>query len=149
MSLKEIHDDFIKSLGDESFFYSMVKKCAAEFRRGRESVKDYERSGHPKVATTDENVELIHSLIMCDRRRRLHDITRQISIRFGAVQCILTDILGMSKVSARWVPRMLTKDQRRAGLIFLSISCLSLKMTLRIYASSCDAGWDLGSSLWS
>ena len=37
-------------------------------------------------------------------------------ISFGAVQSILTKILGMSKVSARWVPRMLTDDQKRAWL---------------------------------
>ena len=35
---KEIHDDFIKTIGDESPSYSTVKKWAAEFRRGRESV---------------------------------------------------------------------------------------------------------------
>ena len=52
---------------------------------------------------------------MCDRRRSLHDIARQIGISFGAVQSILTDLLGISKVSARWVPRMLIR--RRAGLI--------------------------------
>ena len=37
-------------------------------------------------------------------------------IRFGAVQSILSNILGMSKVSARWVLRMLTNDQKRAWL---------------------------------
>ena len=37
-------------------------------------------------------------------------------ISFGAVQSILTDILGMSKVFARWVPRMLTDDQIRTRL---------------------------------
>ena len=34
------------------------------------------KSGLPKEATTDKNVELVHSLIMCDRRRSLHDIVR-------------------------------------------------------------------------
>ena len=29
---------------------------------------DYERSGRSKEATTDENVELVHSLIMYDRK---------------------------------------------------------------------------------
>ena len=37
-------------------------------------------------------------------------------ISFGVVQTILTDILGVSKLSARWVPRMLTDDQNRSRL---------------------------------
>ena len=36
-------------------------------------MEDFEQSGRPKAATTDKNVELVHSLIMCDRRRRLPD----------------------------------------------------------------------------
>ena len=35
---------------------------------------------------------------------------------FWSVQSILTDILGMSKVSTRWMLQMLTKDQKRSGL---------------------------------
>ena len=80
--------------------YSRVKKWAAEFRRGRESVEDYEWSWSPKEATTDENIEFVHSLIMCDRRRRLCDIAKQTGINFWAVQSILTDVLGIFKVSA-------------------------------------------------
>ena len=37
-------------------------------------------------------------------------------ISSGAVQTILTDNLGMSKVSVIWVPRMLTDDQKRSRL---------------------------------
>ena len=69
-----------------------------------------------KDATTDENVETVHNLVMCDRRRDLRSIASEMGISFGAVQTILTDILGMSKVSARWVPRMLTDDQKRSRL---------------------------------
>ena len=46
----------------------------------------------------------------------LQSIASKVGISFGAVQSILTDILGMSKVSARWVPRMLTGDQKRTQL---------------------------------
>ena len=49
------------------------------------------------LTTTDENVELVQSLIMSDRRS-LRDIARQIGINSGAVQSILTDILGISKL---------------------------------------------------
>ena len=53
---------------------------------------------------------------MCDRRRDLRSKASEVGIRFVAVQKILTDILGMSKVSARWVPGMLTDDQKRSRL---------------------------------
>ena len=39
---------------------------------------------------------------MCDRRRSLHETARQIGISLGAVQSILTDTLGMSKVLATY-----------------------------------------------
>ena len=70
--------------------------------------KDDERSGRPKDATTDENVEIMHNLVMCDRMRDLQSTASEEGISFGAVQTILMDILGLFKVSARWVQRMLT-----------------------------------------
>ena len=56
------------------------------------------------------------SLAMCDRRQNLQDIASEMCISFGAVQSILSDILGVFKVSTRWVPRMLTEDQKRSRL---------------------------------
>ena len=108
MTPKKIHEDFMKTLGYESACYSTVKKWAAEFKRGRENTGDDARSGRRKDATTDENMANVHNLVMCDRRRDLRSIASEEGISYGAVQTILTDILGMSKVSARWVPRMLT-----------------------------------------
>ena len=46
---------------------------------------------------------------MCDRRQNLRDIASEVGIRFWSVQSILT-------VSARWMPRMLTEDQKRSRL---------------------------------
>ena len=46
----------------------------------------------------------------------MRSIASEVGISFGAVQTILTDILGMSNVSARWVPRMLTDDQKQCRL---------------------------------
>ena len=64
----------------------------------------------------DENVKVVHNLVICDRRRDLRSIANEVGIRFRALQTILTDILGMSKVSARWVPRILTDHQKRTRL---------------------------------
>ena len=82
----------------------------------RESVEYDGRSDSPKDATADENVKVVHTLVMCDRRRDLRSIASEVGIGFGTVQSILTDILGMSKVSAILVPRILTDDQKRTGI---------------------------------
>ena len=67
---KEIHEDFMETFPKESPSYSTVEKWAAEFKRGeRESIEDDGRSGHPKDANTDENIKVVHTLVMCDRRR--------------------------------------------------------------------------------
>jgi hypothetical protein len=53
-------------LGKESSSYSTVKKWAAEFKSGRESIGGDER---PKEATNDETAEAVHDLVMCDLRK--------------------------------------------------------------------------------
>ena len=68
---------------------------------GNKSVEDDRRSGRPKDATTDENVKVVHTLVMCDtcRRRDQRSIATgsEVGIRIGGVQPILTDILGICR----------------------------------------------------
>ena len=116
MPPKEIHEDFMETVGMEFPSYNTVKKWAAELKRGRVSVQDDGRSVRPKDATADENVKVVHTLVMCDRRRDLRSIAYDVGISLWAVQSILTDIFVMAKVSARWVPQMLNDDQKKTRL---------------------------------
>ena len=68
---------------------------------------DDRRSGRYKDATSDENVKVAHTLVMCDRRRVLRSIASEVGISFWAEEPL------MSKVSARWAPQMLTDDQKK------------------------------------
>jgi transposase len=70
MSLTEIHDDFMDTLGRSPLpiSYSTVRKWAAEFKRGRESNGDDERPGRAKETTNDETAEAVHDLVMCNKR---------------------------------------------------------------------------------
>ena len=52
------------------------------------------------------------------RRREIRSMASEVGISFWAAHSILTDILGMSKVSASWVPQMLTADQKRNQINF-------------------------------
>ena len=48
MPHKEIHENFMETLGKESHSYSTVKKWAAEIKMGGESVEVDGRSSSPK-----------------------------------------------------------------------------------------------------
>ena len=85
MPPNEIHEYFMDTFGKESPF-STVKKWAAEFKRGRESIEDDAWSVRPKDATAYENVKVVLTLVMCDRWRDLPFIASKVGISFGAVQ---------------------------------------------------------------
>jgi transposase len=96
MSNTEINEDLMDTLCKESPSYSTVKQWAAEFKRGRESSEDYERPRRPKEATNNDTAEAVHDLVMCDKRRDLRSIAREVGISSGSVQAILTDVYGIS-----------------------------------------------------
>ena len=93
----------VSTLGDDAPALSTVKKWAVEFKRGRESLEDDLRSGHPSEATTKENIDHIHQ--MNGRRLTISHLANVISISCKLVENIFHNKLGMSKVSARMVPR--------------------------------------------
>ena len=115
-----------------------------------ENVEHNEQSRGPKEAYTGKNVGFMHSMIMCDNRRSLYDIARQIGIIFGTIQSVLIDILVMFKVSARWVPRKFTKDQKKRRLdismCFLSLCEDDPEECMRRVVTQ-GGTWDLGPSL--
>ena len=73
-----------------------MKNEQQSIRCGGESIEDDGQSGRLIDATADENVKVVHTLVMCDRRGDLRSIASEVGISFGAVQS--TDILDMSKV---------------------------------------------------
>ena len=54
---------------------------------------------------------------MNDRQLTISHLANVISISGERVENILHNELGMSKVSARWVPRLLTPDQKLTRLV--------------------------------
>ncbi|XP_040923305.1 chromobox protein homolog 1b isoform X1 [Toxotes jaculatrix] len=66
LSPKEVHEDMVATLGEGAPSYSMVKKWAAEFKRGRESLEDDPRPGRPVTVTTQETIDKIHDMILTD-----------------------------------------------------------------------------------
>ena len=86
---KDIHTDMVDTLGDDAPALSTVKKWAAEFKRGRESLEDDPRSGRPATATTQENIDRVHHMVMDDRRLSVNQIANTVVISRERVGNIL------------------------------------------------------------
>jgi histone-lysine N-methyltransferase SETMAR len=96
-----------------------------EFKRGRTSVFDEERPGRPIEVSTEDMVNKIHDVVLADRRVKIREIADIVNISIERVQNILHEKLGMKKLSARWVPRLLTVEQKRNRMT-TSEHCLAM-----------------------
>ena len=70
-------------------------------------------------------IDKIHDIVLNDRRLKVREISETVNISVESVWHILHEYLGMRKLSARRVPRLLTADHKRARVV-ASEQCLSM-----------------------
>ena len=133
---KDIHADMVATLGDDDPALSTVKNWAAKFRRGREGLEDDPSSGRPASVTTQENIDPVHHMVMDDRRLTVNQIADAVAISRERVENILHQELGISKVSTRWVPRLLMLAQKHTRLV-MSQANLALFETTSAFQRVC------------
>lgn len=89
----------------------LVYKWHRRFREGRTSLEDDVRSGRPDTVR-QRMVARVSDCMEKDRRLTVRAIADDIGTSYGTVERILTQDLNMTKVSARWVPRLLSTDHK-------------------------------------
>ena len=102
-----------KTYGDDALSYDLVKRWHREFKHGRKSVETAPRPGRPPSAIDDASVRQVEAAILEDRRITIRQIAQEVKISSGSVETIIHDHLHMHKVSARWIPRLLTPFQKQ------------------------------------
>ena len=71
-------------------------------------------SGHRrKTATSPKMLEKVREIVSTDTRFTVREIARKVGISIGAVHSILRKHLKMNKISGRWIPHLLTEEQKR------------------------------------
>ena len=93
---------------------------------GRTSTEDAPRSGRPKEATNAEIVKQVHRIVLSDRKVKLRELAEAVGIPKERAGYILHDLLEMKKLSARWVPHLLTVDQRQQRVDDSTAGCCSV-----------------------
>jgi transposase len=102
-----------EAFGEHSLSQTAVFEWCSRFKAGRVSVEDDECSGRPSTSKMTENVEKIRELIHEDRHQTIHELADTIGINYGVCQEFLTENLNMHHIAAKFVPRLLTNDQKQ------------------------------------
>ena len=101
------------AFGPSYVSYDTVRWWKNKFESGVESIKNAPKSGRPKSASRKEIVSKIKEIIEGDARFTVCDIARKVGISLSTVHLILKKHLKVRKISARWVPHLLTDEQKR------------------------------------
>lgn len=114
---KEIKAELDHVHGTSAPVFATVYNWVNEFKRGRTSTQDEPRSGRPVEVTTPEMIDKIHDMVLNDRRIKVREIVEATGVSQGTVFSILHEKLGVKKVSARWVPRLLSEENKRNRVV--------------------------------
>ena len=109
----EVHNEMSRTLGKDAPTKRTIYRWSNNFRFGRMTVKNEKPSGRPKTVTDEEAVEDVRSMVMKDRRLTVKFIGETLKISPSRVWSIITNDLCMKKVAARWVPKLLTEEQKK------------------------------------
>ena len=109
----DIYEKLVKVYSYDALAYSTVRQWDRQVKEGREDIEDEARSGRPKSASTSGIIAIVEELINDDPHLSVIEIAETVDISTGAVHHILHDVLNLRKVSARWIPKLLTKDQKK------------------------------------
>ncbi|KAG5327881.1 SETMR methyltransferase, partial [Pseudoatta argentina] len=112
----EVYNEVKTAYGDKGMNRTSVFKWCREFKNGRTSVHDDQRSGRPSILT-DDIVEKIENALRDDRRLTVDELSAMFpQISRSLLHETITETLGYRKLSARWVPKQLT-DQHKLNRV--------------------------------
>ncbi|UYV64880.1 hypothetical protein LAZ67_3002255 [Cordylochernes scorpioides] len=99
--------------GEATLDRSNVYRWYKMFSEGREDVNDEERAGRPSTSTTDEKINEVEKIILANRRITFREVAEDLNISIGSCHSIFINDLGMRRVAAKFVPKLLNCDQKQ------------------------------------
>ena len=98
--------------GDETMSRSHVFEWHKQFKEGHKDVEDDSRSGRPSTSRTVHNVECVKQMVCGDRQLTVRMITDELEINRDSVWKIIAEDLGMRKICAKMMLKLLDDDQK-------------------------------------
>ena len=101
-----------KGFADDSMSEAQIKFWYRRFKLGQKSVESDPRSGRPSTSRTPENIERVQAAVKKNQRLTVRELAEDLGIPRTIVSEILTEDLCIKRVGTKFVPRLLTQEQK-------------------------------------
>ena len=116
-SASQIHTWLVNAWGEDEISLRRVQCLCQEFRSGERSTAErLPGSGRPRSSITEENINMVKELVEANNQLSCAALEMMSGIPARTIQRILTDELGKKSLCARWVPHLLSQENRDARL---------------------------------
>ncbi|UYV63726.1 hypothetical protein LAZ67_2005445, partial [Cordylochernes scorpioides] len=99
--------------GEATLDRSNVYRWYKMFSEGREDVNDEKRAGRPSTSKTDEKINEVGKMILANRRITVREVAEDLNISIVSCHSIFINDLGMRRIAAKFVPKLLNCDQKQ------------------------------------
>ena len=101
-----------QAFGNEALSPTQIKQWFKRFKDGPASVESDPRSGRPSTSRKEEVMDQVCEKVLGDRRLTVQEIVAEVGISIGSIHSILAEDLNLRRVSAKFVPKLLTEQQQ-------------------------------------
>ena len=102
-----------QTFGNKALSRTQIHKWYEHFKEGRNSVEDIERSGRPSTSKNEEIIQKVQKVIHSNHHLTIREVAEEDRISKTMFHEILTENLGMHHVEAKFVPHLLSEDQKQ------------------------------------
>jgi len=112
----ECYEMLKTAFGEQGMGHSQIFQWFSWFKAGRTSIDDDEYSGRRVSSSTPEMIERVRQIIREDRRHTIDEVSMLVGISHRTCHEVLTEDLKMQRVASKFMPRLLSVDQKQQRL---------------------------------
>jgi len=109
----EIFQMLQQAYGEDCLSHTQCYEWYQHFKSGRTSIEDDPKSGRPSSSTGDNHIEKVRSVTRENRRLTIREVSEEVGICKSSCHTILTDKMKMHRVATKFVPCLLTEEQKQ------------------------------------
>jgi [histone H3]-lysine36 N-dimethyltransferase SETMAR len=110
-SFREIQDMVSIVYGDKSLKKSAIYNIMKKVKEGK-NAEDLRGINTPKRVRSADVIASVSAAVAADRRVTVRELASNLGLSIGTIDRILHKELGLVKKSARWVPKLLSPEQK-------------------------------------